>query len=130
MLNNPDQLRKIAKRFTFLKVKTGFDEVVPPCEIRDRLVETYETSVIAECIPCQDTDCTIGIMCIVYHPEEFTNVEAAHESVHIADYFVEDLGITTEHFSDGDEQYAYLVGWVMSQFIKAKEEYDSTNKRK
>ena len=33
-------------------------------------------------------------------------------AVHVADYFCEQLGLYTQDFKDGNEAYAYLVGWA------------------
>ena len=35
-----------------------------------------------------------------------------HESVHVADYISEQLGIVGQNFIDLNESYAYLTGWV------------------
>ena len=49
----------------------------------------------------------------------------AHESVHIADYFYEACGCNSEDFTDGNEAYAYLVGWaagcIANVLIKEKD---------
>lgn len=52
----------------------------------------------------------------VYSPEIYprllfvsTNIE---DAVHVADYFCEQLGLYTQDFKDGNEAYAYLVGWA------------------
>lgn len=48
-----------------------------------------------------------------------------HESVHAADYIYQELGLYTEEFKDGNEAYAYLVGWIAGciskSIIKAKQ---------
>ena len=36
----------------------------------------------------------------------------SHESVHAADYICEELGIKGQDFSENNEAYAYLVGWI------------------
>ena len=36
----------------------------------------------------------------------------AHESVHVADYYFQVTGCNSEDFTDGNEAYAYLVGWA------------------
>lgn len=36
----------------------------------------------------------------------------AHESVHAADIIFEQLGMYTQGFNEGNEPYAYLVGWI------------------
>lgn len=39
-------------------------------------------------------------------------IAIANEAVHVADYFCEQLGLYTQDFKDGNEAYAYLVGWA------------------
>lgn len=65
-----------------------------------------------------------GVLCIIYNLKEFDMSHAAHESVHIADYFFEELGLTAEDFSEGDENYAYMVGWATSCFIDIVERFN------
>ena len=43
----------------------------------------------------------------------------AHEAVHVADLFFEQLGIEKGCFSDGNESYAYLVDFVVRSFYTA-----------
>lgn len=50
---------------------------------------------------------------IILGSKEFTNDETiAHESVHAADYVFQEMNMNCEDFSDGNEHYAYLVGWT------------------
>lgn len=42
----------------------------------------------------------------------FDTEKIAHESVHAADYFYQVAGANSEDFSDGNEMYAYTVGWI------------------
>ena len=44
--------------------------------------------------------------------EDITPDMIPHEAVHVADYFCEQLGLYTQDFEDGNEAYAYLVGWA------------------
>lgn len=36
----------------------------------------------------------------------------SYESCHAADYICEELGITGQSFSENNEHYTYLVGWI------------------
>ena len=36
----------------------------------------------------------------------------AHEACHAADYICEELGIIGQSFSENNEHYTYLVGWI------------------
>ena len=41
-----------------------------------------------------------------------------HESVHIADYIFESLGMNGQNYSERNEQYAYLVEYVFKEINK------------
>lgn len=60
------------------------------------------------------SDGSLGVLVIIYSKEQGSNIvnTIAHESVHVADYFYQDLGIMAQGFRDGNESYAYLVGWA------------------
>lgn len=53
-----------------------------------------------------------GPLIIVYNIEEFSTKVIAHESIHAADIYCDQLGIYTQGFNDGNESYAYLVGYI------------------
>ena len=52
----------------------------------------------------------LGILVILMNEDKVTTDVIAHESVHVADYFYEQLGLYSQDFSSGNEAYAYLVG--------------------
>ena len=54
----------------------------------------------------------IGVLLVIFNSEETNTDIIAHESVHIADYYYEACGCNSEGFTDGNEAYAYLVGWA------------------
>lgn len=48
------------------------------------------------------------------------NVETiAHEAVHVADYMCNQMNLYTQDFIDGNEAYAYLVGWSAGKISEA-----------
>ena len=62
---------------------------------------------------------------VILSRNSFGNSETvAHESVHVADYIFQEVNMNSEDFSDGNEAYAYLVGWsagnISSSIIKSK----------
>lgn len=64
---------------------------------------------------CRKSDGLYG--CLVYAP---------NEAVHVADYMYEELGVhAVESYSQGNENYAYLVGWaagcISKTIIKEKQ---------
>jgi hypothetical protein len=118
-----DELQQLTKRFTFFKVEEGLNDEIKPSDKLDTMTESFFGDVVAACMPCQDKDGQLGVMCVVYSPEDLDASTAAHEAVHITDYFYEVLGMYAEDFSNGDEHYAYLVGWAAGQLVKAIKEY-------
>lgn len=42
-----------------------------------------------------------------------------HESVHAADAICQHLGIKPSSFTDGNESYAYLVGWIAGRVCES-----------
>ena len=44
----------------------------------------------------------------------------SHESVHVSDYFFEELGMCSQSFSEQNEPYAYLVGWAAKCINEAR----------
>lgn len=54
----------------------------------------------------------LGILMVIFRLEDMDESIIAHESVHVADFYYEVCGCNAEDFTDGNEAYAYLVGWV------------------
>lgn len=65
-----------------------------------------------------------GVLLYIPDITLFEQSDISHESVHIADYIFQEVNISTESFADGNEGYAYLVGWIAgcisSSIIKYK----------
>lgn len=75
----------------------------------------------AECIPIFNIETLKkGILCNLSNKHKLTVDTIAHESVHIADYIFEELGMVSQNFSERNEQYAYLVGWIAKCFTEVK----------
>lgn len=65
------------------------------------------------CKVIRKSDNKYGVIVIaVTSTEDITPDMIPHEAVHVADYFCEQLGLYTQDFKDGNEAYAYLVGWA------------------
>lgn len=87
------------------------------------------SAVLAECWPVEEKESTdYGILCIIHEPPNMDASHFAHESVHIADYICEQLGLLTQDFTEGNEAYAYLVGYIMTCFMDIIEQYNKTVK--
>lgn len=65
---------------------------------------------------------------IVYVDTEFNDGAGAfaHEAVHVADYVFDELNMTSQSYEDGNEPYAYLVGWITNEIEKY---YDDRRKQ-
>lgn len=101
---------ELTKRFIFYNNTPGWKEVNK--NINDEL-DNASFSAIAGCYVVEEKATgTLGVLLTIFNIG-LTNTDIiAHESVHIADYFYEVTGCNTEDFTDGNEAYAYLVGWA------------------
>lgn len=62
-----------------------------------------------------------GVMVYFNMNEDLHTGDLAHESVHVVDYVFDELGMYSQCYQDGNEPYAYLIGWVAQQL---KDYYD------
>lgn len=60
-----------------------------------------------------------GILVFCQNRKFLTTSNIAHESVHVADAIFEAIGGTGQDFQQGNEPYAYLVGWAADCIGKA-----------
>lgn len=94
-------------------------------------IDKYDGGMVT-CKVIRKSDNKYGVIVIaVMDIEDITADMIPHEAVHVADYFCEQLGLYTQDFKDGNEAYAYLVGWAagsisntISNELKNKE-YDN-----
>lgn len=78
---------------------------------------------VAETFPVMDKITgEMGVLVVVYSVNNITNDTIPHEAVHVADYFYEYTNQNTEYFSEGNENYAYLVGWSASKIFNVIKE--------
>jgi hypothetical protein len=78
------------------------------------------TGTLATCYPVVKKDVNKkGILCNLSSSPDVQVI--SHESVHIADYVFEDLGMCAQGFKEKNEPYAYFVGWVADCFAKIYE---------
>jgi len=61
----------------------------------------------------------IGIIIFLLDKTDLSSI--VHESVHIADYVFESLGMIAQDYSGRNEQYAYLVEYVFKEINKVYE---------
>lgn len=60
-----------------------------------------------------------GVIVIIHRPSYMRTRTICHEACHCADFFCDELGITSRSFEDG-EAYAYLTGWIAGCIEKVK----------
>lgn len=75
-------------------------------------IDKYDGGMVT-CKVIRKSDNKYGVIVIaVANAEDITPDMIPHEAVHVADYFCEQLGLYTQDFKNGNEAYAYLVGWA------------------
>ena len=105
-----DDPTSLLKRFVFFKNLPGWSTV--DGSIDDELCDSAE-SAIAGCYIVQEKSTGIlGMLLVIFRSGDMDTATIAHESVHIADYYFQVTGCNSEDFTDGNEAYAYLVGWA------------------
>lgn len=83
------------------------------------------------CPVIRKSDDRYGVLVIILDTDKITSDVIPHEAVHVADYICEQLSIYTQDFSEGNENYAYLVGWAAGSISKTvsnrlkEKEYDN-----
>lgn len=94
------------KYFIFL-ANDGTDK-----EVDFDIIGDTDSGIMCTCKVIRRCDDKLGVLVIIINPEEINATVIPHEAVHVADYYCEQLGIYTQDFRDGNEGYAYLVGWA------------------
>lgn len=101
---------KLMNKFTFFLNTPGWNQVNKNIEEE---LENASNSAIAGCYTVEEKSTgKLGLLMVIFRMDDMDTSIIAHESVHVADYFYEVCGCNSEDFSDGNEAYAYLVGWV------------------
>lgn len=72
------------------------------------------------------SDGLYGVLIVIPSLDSYENTDITHEAVHAADYIYQEIGACSGTFEDGNEPYAYLVGWIAGciskSLIKAKKD--------
>lgn len=123
IIDKEEDVYSILKKFTIFDIVPQFNVVRETAE--EEMLDAYAGDSVAECRPVMlNSNGELGVLCIIYRPDEVDDPLIAHESVHITDYYFEVTGMNSEDFSSGgNEGYAYLVGWAAGCFIKIMKEY-------
>ena len=129
IVENKNDLKKIADTYIAYYITKGMNVELGQKDFLENLENHFNNDVLAACYPVANKELnTLGVLCVIFKPEYVTYSTFAHESVHIADYFFESLGMNGEDFTDGDEPYAYLVGWVFKGIEEIYDTYRKKNK--
>ena len=100
----------LTKRYILYKNLPGWKEIDKDIE---KELSSAEDNAIAGCYVVEERSTgMLGLLLIIFRINDMDTSTTAHESVHVADYFYEVCGCNSEDFTDGNEAYAYLVGWA------------------
>lgn len=62
----------------------------------------------------------IGCLVVIFSLDDLDTTTIAHESVHVADYYYQIGNMLSQDFSDGNEPYAYLCGWIAGKIANVQ----------
>lgn len=74
----------------------------------------------------------LGVLVLLQDGIEIKNSIKAHEAIHVADAYYEYGKFVSQSFDDGNEPYAYLVGWIVDcidEFIQVTNESKEIQRR-
>lgn len=73
----------------------------------------------------KDDNGDYGVVVVYNMDAEVETGDVAHEAVHVTDYVFDELNMAAQSYENGNEPYAYLLGWVAKQL---KDYYDDRRK--
>ena len=100
----------LLKRFIFYKNTPGWQEIDK--NIDEELDNAKDTATAGCYVVEEKSTGLLGVLLVIFRDEDMNSSIIAHESVHIADFYFEVTGCNSEDFTEGNEAYAYLVGWA------------------
>lgn len=101
---------ELTKKFIFYLNIPGWNQVNKNIEEE---FGNAEMTATAGCYVVEERSTgKLGLLMIIFSITDMDESIIAHESVHVADFYYEVCGCNAEDFTDGNEAYAYLVGWV------------------
>lgn len=113
-----DSIEGLNKTFIFMKTTdpytenpTSYDSILNDSEYSDSGMITIPVMRMSNGL--------YGVLVIALDLEDITPDMIPHESVHVADYIYSQLGIFSQDFTEGNEAYAYLVGWAAGCISKS-----------
>lgn len=106
-----DRIEGLDKVFSFMKIDNPYVENESAYNKMLNDVE-YTSSGMLTLPVMRISDGLYGVLVVAIDLEDITSDMIPHESVHVADYIYSQLGILSQDFTEGNEAYAYLVGWA------------------
>lgn len=100
----------LTNKYIFYLNTPGWNEVDK--NIKDELINASNTAIAGCYVVEEKSTGKLGLLLIMFNIDDMDTSIVAHESVHVADYFYEVCNCNSEDYSDGNEAYAYLVGWI------------------
>jgi len=108
---NPEY-SQVARKFLIIDSSGNIDN------FREKDLSNPDNSRAARTFVVSNKIDQMGVFICVFSKREMTAKYIAHESAHCADFFAEQLGLTTGKFYEG-EAYAYLIGWITNCIERA-----------
>lgn len=105
-----DDPRTLTNKFKFYLNSPGWKQINK--NISEELQSAYDAAIAGCYVVEEKSTGLLGILIVVFKIDDMDTATIAHESVHVADFYYEVAGCNAEDFTDGNEAYAYLVGWV------------------
>lgn len=100
----------LLRKFKFYVNTPGWE--IQYSDIESELVDAANTAIAGCYVVEERSTGLLGTMMVIFDITSMDTAIIAHESVHVADYYYQATGMNSEEFTDGNEAYAYLVGWA------------------
>ncbi len=120
--------KELLNYFYFMKNDGYFTEESK--NIEEDLKIAAETAICGVYPVVSKEDGEIGCLIVIFSIEELDTSTIAHESVHAADYYYQRGNMLSQDFSDGNEPYAYLCGWIAGKIANVQIELKHGKSRK
>lgn len=104
-----ESAESLLNKFDICKVTDFYQKSITTVEE----FEDYAYTTYAITFPIRNKKSNnIGVLVYIVEKQDITVSHIAHESVHVADYIFDFINSNTQTFADGNEPYAYTVGWA------------------
>src|SRR3990172_9760068 len=108
-----------------LYIAIGFDkdrflELFEMNEVDEKFMESLSGDIIGFGVKVVEKDSRETGVLFIFRNRKFGVETIAHEAVHGADFIFEEIGAYAQDFSEKNEPFAYLTGWVANCINLAK----------